>query len=370
MASKIEWTDETWNPVVGCDLVSPGCTNCYAMKMAGRLEAMADAEMAKTGAAGPLARYQGTTRKTKVGPVWTGLINAAPDDVIAAPLRWRKPRKVFVNSMSDLFAPGVPRDLVDRVWAVMAASPQHTYQILTKRPAEMRAYVKDILSDGMIRLLHTWVDHPTGRRPLIDLVDVDHIAAPLPNVWLFVSAEDQERLDERVPILLDTPAAVRGLSAEPLLGPLSFYGTSEDGKHCHDYLTGMTGFMCPDGPDFDHGAGLDLVIVGGENALKARQMYLAWVRRIRDRCAEARKPFFFKQWGTWLPVETADDGAKAYLVPADGSDDLPAYDRLQDKGPWPTRRKDGEEWAKVGKKLAGRLLDGVEHNAMPELAHG
>jgi len=239
MADKtpIEWTEATWNPVVGCDIVSPGCTNCYAMKMAARIEAM-----------GTAPHYAGTTKKVatrggeaagrtgkkKGKAVWTGKVTAAPDHILTQPLRWTRPRRIFVNSMSDLFHEAVPDHLIDRIFAIMALTPQHTYQVLTKRSARMRTYLSasdrprriyDVVCDMVIGdelqvLLLAPGIHDPGIAPTRLRVTLD--LWPLPNVWLGVSAEDQTRADERIPDLLATPAAIRWVSAEPLLGPIDF----------------------------------------------------------------------------------------------------------------------------------------------------
>lgn len=223
--TTIEWTDATWNPVAGCTIMTPGCTNCYAMRMAARLEAMG------------VEKYAGLTRKSGKRYIWTGKITL-DETALDAPLKWRKPRKIFVNSMSDLFHPDVPAAFVARVWSVMAQTPQHTYQILTKRPERMREVLDDL--------------------------DV----AVLPNVWLGTSVEDAAVLS-RLDDLRATRAIVRFVSFEPLIGSV---------------------------------AGADLTdihwaIVGGESGPRARPMDAEWVGEIRDRCAVAGTAFFFKQWG-------------------------------------------------------------------------
>ena len=222
-ATTIEWTDATWNPVAGCTVVSPGCANCYAIRMAARLAAMGQ------------AKYRGLTRTTAGGPSWTGRV-VCDEASLDIPLRWRRPRFVFVNSMSDLFHAEVPEPFIRRVWNTMAAAPQHTFQILTKRPRRMRAIAEHL-----------------------DL---------LPNVWLGTSVETSDHL-WRVRPLQATRAAVRFVSFEPLLGPV------DDAQ-----LTGI------------HWA-----IVGGESGPGARPMASDWVRSIRDQCAEQNVAFFFKQWG-------------------------------------------------------------------------
>jgi len=226
--SSIEWTNATWNPVAGCTVLSPGCTNCYAMRLAARLEAMG------------MAKYAGLTRISGGRAKWTGAVRL-DRAALAVPEGWKKPRMIFVNSMSDLFWEAVPEDFVAEVWAVMARTPRHTYQILTKRPERM--------------------EELTARLPL------------LPNVWLGTSVENAEHLF-RLDHLRRVPAAVRFLSLEPLLSSLVS--------------------AVPGGIDL---SGIDWAIAGGESGPGARPVDPAWVREIRDACAEQGTAFFFKQWG-------------------------------------------------------------------------
>lgn len=343
--TKIEWASKVWNPVVGCTVHSPGCTNCYAMRMAARLEAMAPRPDG-TGNIG-LAHYLGTTQSSRAGAVWTGKIGIAPDDAFTAPLRRKKPTDYFVNSMSDLFHKDVPDEVIDRVFAVMALAPQHTFKVLTKRSARMREYMTSIdngdgerieglrsaLVEGMAQSI--WHER-TGDDTVSEWLAV-HL--PLPNVMLGVSVEDQTRADERIPDLLATPAAVRFISAEPLLGPVDLrqwahdYGCSacgyggpvhercrECGWHgsnshqagpcpeCREQL--QDDYACPacgepDGEgDFgptvsSHRLGLiDWVIAGGESGPNARGSDAeveANMRSLRDQCASAGVAFFGKQ---------------------------------------------------------------------------
>lgn len=242
--SNIEWTDETWNPIVGCSKVSAGCKHCYAERMAKRLVAMG------------AEKYLGTVGEDGH---WTGQTNMSHDD-LNIPFRWRKPRRVFVNSMSDLFHESIPDEFIADVFHVMAVTPWHTYQVLTKRADRMRSWATCAASRclGVIPWPHLW---------------------PLPNVWLGVSVEDQAAAYARIPDLLQTPAAVRFLSCEPLLGPV-------DLGHflCHYWRKGLT-----------LGNYLDWVICGGESGPGARPMHPDWARSLRDQCQEAGVPFFFKQ---------------------------------------------------------------------------
>lgn len=302
--SKIEWTEATWNPVAGCSVVSPGCTNCYAMRMAARIERMNP----------KLGHYRGLTQPSKAGPVWTGKIGIAPNHVLLAPPRRRKPTMYFVNSMSDLFHEDVPDEWIDRVFAVMALCPQHTFQCLTKHSARMRAYFATIASEAIAAGEDTSAAPRRLDRIACELSGSPCAAGfiedqpwPLPNVWLGVSAEDQRRADERIPDLLATPAAVRWVSAEPLLGGINFgkakglpiYWEGHDkieltsfGRHIGS-RTGQgwakhSGNMHP---------WLDWIVVGGESGPRARPNWAPNVRSIVRQCRAADVPVFVKQMG-------------------------------------------------------------------------
>lgn len=265
--SKIEWTDATWNPVTGCSKVSEGCRNCYAQTFA--------------------ERFRGTP-----GHYFeNGFDITLRPDKLDQPLKWKKPRRIFVNSMSDLFHEDVPFDFIDRVFVVMSLAEHHTFQILTKRPSRMKEYL------SKNRLKHIGLNE-----------------WPLLNIWLGVSVENQKAADERIPLLLQTPSAVRFLSCEPLLGPVNLSMRTDR---------------------FEMVPGIDLVIVGGESGYNARPMHPDWAMSIRDQCQAAGVAFFFKQWGEWAPVLNPEPHAAA------------------------------KAFNKVGKKKAGRLLDGREWNEMP-----
>lgn len=221
--TAIEWTDATWNPVAGCTILTAGCTNCYAMRMAARLDAM-----------GTL-KYSGLTRKSGQRHVWTGAVTL-DYGALAFPRAWRKPRLIFVNSMSDLFQEAVPFDFIRRVWATMAETPRHTYQILTKRPERMAELTRDL--------------------PL------------LPNVWLGTSVENDAVLD-RLDCLRATHAAVRFVSFEPLIGSVAAADLTD----------------------------IHWAIIGGESGPRARPMLEDWVDEIYGACDDAGTTFFFKQWG-------------------------------------------------------------------------
>ena len=251
--SKIEWTDASWNPVRGCSPMSAGCTNCYAARQAHRFS-------------GPGKPYEDLTGLTKRGPVWLGTIKLMPE-ILDQPLRWRKPRRVFVCSMSDLFHEAVPNEYIDRVFAIMALCPQHTFQVLTKRPRRALAHLSRRYLPGAIWDAHIMAGGFGGKCDW-----------PLPNVWLGVSVENQKTADERIPHLLQTPAAVRFVSAEPLLGPVKF----------GDLLCGRSarGFQ---------EQGINWCIVGGESGPGARCCEVSWIRSIVEQCREAKTPCFVKQ---------------------------------------------------------------------------
>lgn len=302
----IEWTDATYNPIVGCSIVSPGCTNCYAMKMARRLAIICrNASIDDNGYAvrgtHPLDHYLCTTKRVNGNTVWTGKVALAPDNILTAPLRWKKPRRIFVNSMGDLFHESIPDAWIDRVFAVMALAPQHTFQVLTKRSGRMREYcgdlensyeianaILDLLIDRKIDGKITNENNPLAEGGADDEPELKNW--PLPNVWLGVSAEDQARADERIPDLLATPAAVRFVSAEPLLSAVDFTSIKVGGADSLYRANALTG----DGFD---GQRLSWVIAGGESGPGAR----VWpgfedaCHSIRDQCRAAGVAFFMKQ---------------------------------------------------------------------------
>lgn len=368
--SNIEWTEQTWNPIVGCSIVSPGCTNCYAMTMARRIDAM---HAALPPSQRPAREYEGTTKVVNGKAVWTGKVTLARDDKLLQPLRRRKSTTYFVNSMGDLFHEAVPEEWIDRVFAVMALTPQHTFQVLTKRAERMREYlcnsttrrrIYELVCDMAVELrldvvLIAAPKHdaaaPAGPRIRLD-------TWPLPNVWLGVSAEDQRRADERIPRLLATPAKVRFVSAEPLLGPIDLTRIKLQGiVDPFDAFAGATWSQPPSlgGARFfshsiareDRGK-IDQVIVGGESGPSARPMHPDWARSLRDQCADAGAAFFFKQWGEFHPH---DSDVGMYEGPHDGE--------------WPSvfvgTGDRNRLMLRVGKKRAGRLLDGVVHDGRP-----
>lgn len=349
----IEWTHipgfkgETWNPVVGCSVVSPGCTNCYAMRFAGqRLDGNPNAP-----------HYAGLTEPSKAGPVWNGKVARASDTALTAPLRWRKPRAVFVNSMGDLFHEAVPDAWIDQVFAVMALCPQHVFIILTKRAERMRGYMSGILDGLTEQVIRLGSAHRSEH--FSNLRKWHEEWWPLPNVWLGVSAEDQTRADERIPHLLATPAAVRLVSVEPMLGAVDLTAIRR---------TNAEGFMRPLDGRFNR---LDWVICGGESGKGARPMHPDWARSLRDQCAAAGVPFFFKQWGEHRPVcavypQTEEERYYAEITGAQGDLILTNDGTIWTDGQPPTELR---PWVmeRVGKKAAGRNLDRVTHEAFPKV---
>ena len=277
--TAISWTDKTWNPVVGCSIVSPGCTNCYAMKMAGRIAHMDS-----------LSHYHGTTKIVKRNTVWTGKLVQAPEHILMAPLKWKKPCRIFVNSMGDLFHEDVPDEWIDKVFAVMALCPQHTFQVLTKRSKRMLEWATEMMRPTRIVQAAPSISQ-VGKGLMVCNTDW-----PLPNVWLGVSAEDQARADERIPDLLATPAAVRFVSAEPLLGPIDFTNFTP----AHSMSWAASTYTGNDDVERDDLFGRPVngpnwIIAGGESGPDFRPMQIEWAQAIRQQCAEAGTAFFFKQ---------------------------------------------------------------------------
>lgn len=295
--TNIEWADRVWNPVTGCTKVSPGCKHCYAEGVAHRFWATQYPQVPVATRA-DLDATNTFHRARRFTDVMTH------EDRLLEPLSWKKPQRIFVNSMSDLFHEDVPDAFIDQVFAVMALAPRHTFQVLTKRPGRMNAYVKSLCRGA----------RSTGRatRDMFDpdglyLADanekvfhVTNAPKPLQNVWLGVSVEDQQRSDERIPLLLQTPAAVRFISAEPLLGSVNLaqfvfaecHGCGTVKAAC-DGLRANRQACCP---DCRHRR-LDWVISGGESGTGARPCDVAWIRSIVTQCQAAGVPVFVKQLG-------------------------------------------------------------------------
>ncbi|MBP2560812.1 protein gp37 [Neorhizobium galegae] len=357
--SKIEWTDATWNPITGCKVVSPGCTDCYAMKLAGtRLK--------------HIPSRKGLTIDTKAGPVWTGEVRFN-EEWLLQPLTWKRPRMIFVVAHGDLFSENVPDEWIDKIFAVMALAPQHIFQVLTKRPDRMRAYLTRPAGDGKQdvrnhlawevtgQIMNAW--HPNWKSEDINGPHRSRAIGafskwPLPNVWLGISAEDQPRAEERVPPLLDTPAALHWISAEPLLGLIELHKL----RHGAGWMDAIAGY---DDHNSRYGAvtrrRLGWIVAGGESGRRARSAHPQWVRSLRDQAASASIPFLFKQWGNWAP--SSPDQAAGNLhsgwVALSGRRPAKAHELYPQAGAAFMERMD--------KGDAGRLLDGELHNQFPEI---
>jgi protein gp37 len=275
--SSIEWTQATWNPTTGCDQTSPGCDHCYALTLSRRLKAMGN------------PKYQRDGSPKTSGPGFGLTIHP---DQLQLPHRWKAPRLIFVNSMSDLFHPDVPDEFIEDVFQVMADTPRHTYQVLTKRAQRL----------SKIATLLPWTD----------------------NIWMGVSVESA-RYSFRANHLRKVPAAVRFISAEPLLGPLPNLELTD----------------------------IDWLIAGGESGPGARPMYPAWAEDLRDRCRVEGVAFFFKQWGAWVP--NRESGAVPVTIEGEILDAMPKV--MAPGAPVRMRR--------VGKGAAGRTMGGRTWNEMP-----
>ncbi|HFD80022.1 MAG TPA: phage Gp37/Gp68 family protein [Gammaproteobacteria bacterium] len=316
MTTLIEWTDETWNPVSGCSRVSQGCKNCYAERMWKRLSAQ---------------------NMPYAGRDFTNV--RCHHDRLTMPLHWRKPRKVFVCSMGDLFHEQVPDGFLLAVFDVIrtcyARDAGHVFQVLTKRPERLLEFCQRLRFDGS-------GNGGKGRMWLADTPDGGGYRVMgglgqfgLGNVWLGVSAENQSTADERVPLLMRTPVGLgkRFVSCEPLLGPVD-----------------LRALRCTRGMPIDAldpempGRRIDWVIAGGESGPRARPMHPYWVRSLRDQCREADAAFFFKQWGTWLPASEDGQGDRGRLLRMTLAGDGESGDR--------------GAWRRTGKTAAGRSLDG------------
>ena len=305
MTTKIEWAEETWNPITGCTKISAGCRNCYAERMAKRLANIEGSGYDKSNPFG-----------VKFHP-----------DRLDQLLHWKKPRKVFVCSMGDLFHEDVMYEWIYQIFAIMQLCPQHTFMVLTKRPKRMALWFAHYSNGGFstMEIVNNRANKIQGFAP--PNPPKNGWVWPLPNIWLGVTAENQQAADERIPWLLKTPAAKRFVSVEPMLGPVDL-----------DIINGALSTWWQnsaiDCVDTGH---LDWVICGGETGPGARPMHPDWARSLRDQCQSAGVPFFFKKWGEYSPnVTVFQDGVWQY------------------------------DPVKVGKKRAGRLLDGKLWEEWPE----
>ena len=400
--SKIEWTEATWNCLYGCSRVSPGCEHCYAERFVHRF-------------AGPGQRYEGLTVLRKKGPVWTGKVKLAHDRLVV-PLRWKRGRRIFVNSLSDVWHDEVPFEFICAMYGIMAMCPHHTFQLLTKRSRRMVEWYEmtselvdpvghcvDLAGQYLCQLPNqgsiTWAE--------VDRIKKDALpraagrAWPLDNVWLGVSAEDDRSLAARAGHLLACEAVVHWISAEPLVGPLDLApwiraveGCTEcEWRGSYDELVAQGGHdLCPDcrkegtmttyyGEDERREADprIDWVVVGGESGNQSRVMDPRWVQDIEAACDQAGVPWLFKQWGEWAPVgrgrvevPLTDDGLMFDLPNPQEVVGTPR-EMMSVRGPQDSRhrlfRAIGDHWMeRVGKKTAGRLLGGQTKDGYPAIA--
>jgi protein gp37 len=327
----ISWTDATWNPVRGCSRVSEGCRNCYAERVAARFS-------------GPGQPYEYEADRERKGSKWTGVVRLIPER-LADPLRWKKPRRIFVNSMSDLFHEKLTNEEIAAVFGVMAAAPQHTFQVLTKRARRMREWFEWVVGLEC----DPWTECHAAALAL-DVDDTIHTRSgsdgkrnvwPLRNVWLGVSVENQEAADERIPELLRTPAAVRFLSCEPLIGPVDLR---------------MGGASMPEYAPHRPLPSLNWVIAGCESGPGARECKVEWLRSLRDQCAAAGVPYFLKQ-----AEESVDDDN------LDGILDAPVECMPEGAPVIATSKRKGR--GPGGNRIIELPhLDGSQHAAFPEVS--
>lgn len=322
--TRISWSDATWNPIrarnletgdVGwfCVHASEGCRHCYAETM----------NVQRPFGWGTRLAYK--NQNLKHHQIYLH------EKTLTQPLRWTRPRMIFVCSMTDLFGEWVPFEMIDKIFAVMALAPQHTFQVLTKRAGRMAEYFEQCVA------LDLW----SKLEGIENAVWSEALGRwPLPNVWVGVSVEDQNNADARIPHLLRCPAAVRWLSAEPLLGSVDL-SCITDALHYDFYVNALRHRGSLQAGTL---GGIDWVVVGGESGKGARPMHPDWARSLRDQCAQACVAFHFKQWGAWVP-------GVGNLIPGT------AATHEFDDGFWSYR---------VGKKKAGRALDGCTHDEYPQ----
>lgn len=382
MADKtgIEWTDATWNPLRGCSRVSAGCQHCYAERVAARFS-------------GPRQPYEGLIHPKTGG--WNGQIKLVPE-ALQIPYRWARPRRIFVNSMTDLFHEAVPFEYIAAVFWVMSVTTRHTYQILTKRPARMLEFFawlldygceRDVLNSDLWPLHHQHAGWRMGDAIYNASHTIPELAAipwipqhnkhrggydncgpgwPYQNVWLGVSVEDQATADERIPLLLQCPAAVRWISAEPLLGAVDLRrittpGLKVLGQADTRWIDALTGTQYNENHIFKGelpgDKRIDWVVSGGESGPGARPMHPDWARSLRNQCAAAGVPFLFKQWGEWGPVIYREPDGTRLLAMSSTKNETVLGDPRKPSS-WVNMRR-------FGKKLSGRVLDGLLHDDYP-----
>lgn len=283
MTTKIEWADETINPALGCMKTSPGCANCYALRVASRMQH------------NPLVAESYAGLVDPITGEWTGKVNLFPERMEKA-LHWKRTRRIFVGSMTDLFHPAVPDEFLDKVFAYMALAQQHTFIVLTKRAERMREYV----ASGNGTCIRIGIRQEIER---MGFPDIGTVGKALPNLWLGVTVEDRSHI-HRIWHLLNTPAAKRIVSVEPMLGEVDMTSVVFPRAYGTGILNSLTGEMHGHVPDSPLGKteALDWVICGGETGPNARPMHPEWARSLRDQCAAAGVPFFFKQMAQKAPI--------------------------------------------------------------------
>lgn len=374
--TKIEWADATVNAINGCSLASPGCTNCYAMRLAGtRLR--------------NLPSREGLTQPSKAGPVWNGTVKLS-ESALVQPLSWRRPRVIFWNAHGDPFHPAVPDEWIDRMFAVISLAHWHKHLVLTKRTTRMREYLAspDVVDRIDRQQAKLFAAH-CKKSPEAFKMKRPGANWPLPNVWLGTSAEDQQRLNERAVDLLNTPYGFElYLSLEPMLGRIDptrvclapqIPGTVRAGIHI-DILRGR---YVESGRDYigewdvtgPYPAGAPIrkihgVIVGGESGPGARPMHPDWARTLRDQCRAAAVDFHFKQWGEWGRDPVHEGGPGGFGKESEVECAAWTGDRWHHAPDWiamPGEFAHGHgEWVyRLGKKRSGRILDGVTHDDLP-----
>lgn len=324
--SKIEWTEQTWNPIIGCSKISEGCENCYAETMAARLKGM----YKSTGK--PTKEYMHVIDENLTDKYWNGKTSLVKS-ALKKPLKRKKPTMYFVCSMGDLFHESVPFEWIDKVLTVIYNCPQHTFQILTKRPERMLKYWKRCYKEAGVSF-------------------EDTVPSKNNNIWWGVTAENQVQANKRIPILLQVPAGKHFVSIEPMLGAIDIS------------LWMVSGFLEPPYTDV-----LDWVILGGETGAKARPMHSSWVESIQKQCEQSNTPFFFKQWGEFSMTRTPqnfsflkkEQTAKATILKTVNLE--PERGKVRYIGM--IGKSEGIWFEKVGKKKSGNLLNGKTYQEYP-----
>lgn len=335
MSTKIKWATKVWNPTTGCSKVSAGCENCYAINMSNRLSSIESTK----------ERYRGTVKRTEGGKLnWTGQVTGHVGQ-LNVPKRWKKPQRIFVGSMSDILHENIDFNFLREVFDTMSRCKQHTFMVLTKRPERLNEF---------------WEWYADSE----DLSPRGLTQVHIPNVWIGTSVENQEQAEKRIPHLLQVPAAVRFLSCEPLLGPVDISNYLHD-SNCNEVRQEI-GCICSEPREYS----CDWLIAGGESGHNARPMHPDWVYTLRDQCQTANIPFFFNQWGEFLPNGESGDPEHQDSFTGDPMDyypDLDKFEELQEESDKKlvVIKAHGHQFYKEGKKKAGRLLDGKEWNEFP-----